>query len=573
MKNNLLNLIFLSVVFNAVVKCVTPAILMANEQVHSEAIRKVFEVRVNMSGFSYPLPPVEAYFDRLKKSYIPVCESVVQHKACQALADKIQPILNASPSVKRTFMAKSTEFNWISRGIDYFFPKFFKYSFVADSILNLSKDQCGIREFNTRVSQARDEMDSNANKLYVSSQSNSSNTINSQNNHVHRNFEYSITNNSDRTKQQQADRAFNLNFFLKSVAMPAGLAYGVYHVLNTDDSSRGEYEWSDDDSSSVKFDKIDGDIFFETFDNFENLASGSELSLEMKPGFRNMGNTCFVNASTILFFHTLGVKELLTKPLEQGSLSTIPEETSKQFASRELFQKRTLELYKKWINLKSSVPSSRDLDYVVSNYLSQIENVCLDLTRIDLIGGKGGAKLRKDQGDANDFMSGILLDFLEFPNAKTDDGREEATIGLNVKEDTANDLYFADIFNQNLKKDQSNEGGAAETRFFNVSKDLIFHLRRYAIIDSVDVKYDNLIHPSYEISVPVVGEPRSNYNLVAVVVHSGSINSGHYLCYVFNKERESWIKYSDTQVTQVESSVAEVDIARNGYMFLYSSAN
>eukprot|EP00340_Litonotus_pictus_P010632 CAMPEP_0170534494 /NCGR_PEP_ID=MMETSP0209-20121228/91911_1 /TAXON_ID=665100 ORGANISM="Litonotus pictus, Strain P1" /NCGR_SAMPLE_ID=MMETSP0209 /ASSEMBLY_ACC=CAM_ASM_000301 /LENGTH=103 /DNA_ID=CAMNT_0010833969 /DNA_START=141 /DNA_END=449 /DNA_ORIENTATION=+ len=54
--------------------------------------------------------------------------------------------------------------------------------------------------------------------------------------------------------------------------------------------------------------------------------------------------------------------------------------------------------------------------------------------------------------------------------------------------------------------------------------------------------------------------PENEYELHAVVVHSGNLNTGHYYCYInthdSNPEENSWIKFNDEYVRKCSQEEA-----------------
>lgn len=47
------------------------------------------------------------------------------------------------------------------------------------------------------------------------------------------------------------------------------------------------------------------------------------------------------------------------------------------------------------------------------------------------------------------------------------------------------------------------------------------------------------------------------YHLHAILVHSGTINSGHYYCFIRpDVHQEQWYKFNDSKVTEVPKTVA-----------------
>jgi len=55
------------------------------------------------------------------------------------------------------------------------------------------------------------------------------------------------------------------------------------------------------------------------------------------------------------------------------------------------------------------------------------------------------------------------------------------------------------------------------------------------------------------------------YHLHAILVHSGTINSGHYYCFIRpNSNDEKWYKFNDSVVSEVEKEVV-FNVGMGGY--------
>ena len=51
-------------------------------------------------------------------------------------------------------------------------------------------------------------------------------------------------------------------------------------------------------------------------------------------------------------------------------------------------------------------------------------------------------------------------------------------------------------------------------------------------------------------------EPSPNYHLHSILIHSGTLNAGHYYCYIRPEESDVWFKFNDKEVTPVMKNVA-----------------
>ncbi|KAJ3447955.1 ubiquitin carboxyl-terminal hydrolase [Anaeramoeba flamelloides] len=67
------------------------------------------------------------------------------------------------------------------------------------------------------------------------------------------------------------------------------------------------------------------------------------------------------------------------------------------------------------------------------------------------------------------------------------------------------------------------------------------------------------------------------YYLHSVLVHRGNVNSGHYFCYIYDKNNDKWNKYNDREVTPIEEkkvfldSYGEHNNTESAYCLVYTS--
>jgi ubiquitin C-terminal hydrolase len=65
------------------------------------------------------------------------------------------------------------------------------------------------------------------------------------------------------------------------------------------------------------------------------------------------------------------------------------------------------------------------------------------------------------------------------------------------------------------------------------------------------------------------------YYLHAVFIHSGQANFGHYWIYIYDFEKNRWLKFNDSYVTEVEEHVVFADTtgsSANPYCMVYVRA-
>lgn len=90
------------------------------------------------------------------------------------------------------------------------------------------------------------------------------------------------------------------------------------------------------------------------------------------------------------------------------------------------------------------------------------------------------------------------------------------------------------------------------------------HLRNELMkIGSISTLNPDVIDPAYESKKY---SKEMLYRLVAIVNHSGVVDSGHYVSYVASPDQSTWYKFDDAMVTKVTSSTV---LNSNAYMLFY----
>jgi ubiquitin C-terminal hydrolase len=120
----------------------------------------------------------------------------------------------------------------------------------------------------------------------------------------------------------------------------------------------------------------------------------------------------------------------------------------------------------------------------------------------------------------------------------------------------------------------------------SVPDNLIVNLRRFEFDFNTSTRV-KLMHP-IEISEEIVLEYLDKSTIdsetqivykkkmrpLAVIVHHGFANVGHYIAYLYDDDRMTWFKHDDSHVYELsgrEEAEAKRDMAENGYIILYSA--
>jgi len=99
--------------------------------------------------------------------------------------------------------------------------------------------------------------------------------------------------------------------------------------------------------------------------------------------------------------------------------------------------------------------------------------------------------------------------------------------------------------------------------YHETSDNLIIHLKRFKIINNRYQKINQKIHYNDIITIN-----KDNYELRGVIVHMGSINSGHYIFLGKNLNNE-WLNYNDSNCSKNDYHKPIED----GYIFYYEKIN
>lgn len=301
-------------------------------------------------------------------------------------------------------------------------------------------------------------------------------------------------------------------------------------------------------------------------------------------GLPNLGNTCYLNASTVLFAVTK-LNELT------GSFSRVP--NFPQDARKTL----------KHLELKST------LNQLVLGMLNKISEGHYKRSRdyVELLDGLLSDKLEgsvKRQHDPVEFL-GHLLEALDSEQNRAELRIAEMTRNNRndeVTKSVRNQKFFPlsltegkdlqEILNLHLEDEVISftpDGPSREEIVYTkqravvfAPKTILFQLGRFTSLRG-DTKYTKRIHIPQTLLVtrhirqddgvsPSGRVKHMPYRLKSVVTHRGrSIHSGHYVAYSFHryKKQTRVVLYDDDRATEVLDQSFEDDIARNSYIVAY----
>ncbi|OHT10754.1 hypothetical protein TRFO_19889 [Tritrichomonas foetus] len=311
----------------------------------------------------------------------------------------------------------------------------------------------------------------------------------------------------------------------------------------------------------AKLDQID---FSASISNLSSVSQNVTLSNDRHyAGLRNLGATCYINATLQQFFHIPEVRSI--------------------FLSVDLLKNNKLDENN---NISSDVTKKEDnwalqLQKVYANLLyfpsSYVDPSCF----INLWRSWDGELINPhEQQDAVEFLQ-MFLDRLEteipevaslfkgeiaynvvgvskeFSNETVENF---VTFSLEVKDhvsvaDSLNTFLIPDRFDDYLV---DGEGKIAVERYAHVRKApklLIIHLKRfeYNLLTSVREKVNDRYVFHSELDFTSVMEDTSTpvfYDLTGIVIHMGSAQGGHYVSHILTKEN-AWYTFNDENVSQI----------------------
>lgn len=306
-------------------------------------------------------------------------------------------------------------------------------------------------------------------------------------------------------------------------------------------------------------------------------------------GLPNLGNTCFANASINLMLSSKEIIDILSSPLAK-----IKDEPDAEYVLREKLRTTLKALH------EARKDNTKDVTDEVNAYFDAFEKARKQINGNELVGGED--KLRKDQGDARDFIEDNLTLLNYAPMRKDDvafqkivfkDDKKTKTIELpekvigfrveGLKEDEQYSLKdLLAIWLEPEFMTGENQFKRGKKDFVDIDRSHLFRepahqslfLAALRFITSPPKKLSTSITHSDVIAVKSYKTTDlktaydHNYNIKAVVIHLGALGGGHYYAYVKNSEKNRWEKYNDSEVKVVDEDTVRKD-AKDSYIFLY----
>ncbi|MCA9508312.1 MAG: ubiquitin carboxyl-terminal hydrolase [Myxococcales bacterium] len=317
-----------------------------------------------------------------------------------------------------------------------------------------------------------------------------------------------------------------------------------------------------------------------------NKLPQEEVSLTPLPtcGLRNLGNTCFANASLNLLFSSSTFQKTLKSELVKEE-----REPGDQFAARKQLQEAARALNKARQEKKEALHDE------LSEFFDVYERTRKLIKGSELVGSVD--KVRRDQADTNEFITDIF-DFLPIEPLLTFAYNEfidksvkffstqplqKLELPLSGKPDNIQSLInkmFLPAPMVGNNQVENSKGVQMDSIRYEAIEDplprsLFISLKRFAYDGAVKKLFDRII-PDKNIEIKTKNRKdikqvsTQQYTLKGIAVHSGAtMHSGHYYAYIYDGTKNTWILFNDSSVSSVDEKAVFSDATENAYVYLY----
>jgi ubiquitin C-terminal hydrolase len=268
-------------------------------------------------------------------------------------------------------------------------------------------------------------------------------------------------------------------------------------------------------------------------------------------GLQNMGNTCFINSSLQL---------LLNCPLLVNQIIESDNDNLKKYKQtcEDYFRKTTNTLgpyilYKRYQKLNNNYfgISQEDAHEYLTFIIDDIDELSKDINVKNLFKISLISKVNCEE--CNNFSEVIISEKMLSLSIDNCQSLDDCFKKLYKKESLDNDnKWFCDKCN---KKVCSNKYIYID----KISKYLIICLNRFIFDKNNIIKNNNNILFSTNIF--------TNYELIGIIYHMGTINGGHYICSI-TRDGKQWFLIDDTNIIETTYEKLE-QINNNAYILLY----
>ena len=298
-------------------------------------------------------------------------------------------------------------------------------------------------------------------------------------------------------------------------------------------------------------------------------------------GLYNQGATCYMNSMLQAFYHLPAFRRLIYQ-MDTTIVSDNDKDKGKTISSSSNIPLQLQKLFARMQTTKERACSTRDLtksfgwtdeDTIMQHDVQEFCRVLLDNleTKID--------KQPQLKGSIQNLFRGKIRSYIRCTDVDFESKRDEYFYDLSL--DVKGCSKLKDSFYKYIEKEKLNGKNQYDTgdprygkqdavmgnEFIEFPPVLHLHLRRFEFNGSGMSKINSRFEFPTEINLSKFmakdGVDRDNqiYELFGVLVHSGTVDGGHYYAFLRPTEKQKWYEFNDSSV----SSVSPRDAIENNY--------
>ena len=296
-------------------------------------------------------------------------------------------------------------------------------------------------------------------------------------------------------------------------------------------------------------------------------------------GFFNIGSTtCYINAFMIVLYHSKSLKGFICSTLLKSNYNS---SNSLTIQIRNLFK------------VYDELNCDRNYEHVYS--LTSKQEILTEFLKYDEGFNNTFPPLDSQfsvfrQQDENEFITFVLnrlneecsnsdpLKSLIFIQSTTINSKMQNCMSIYepfynicIMGNSTSSYSLKDLIINNLNSISESSSDIYVTRFQKLPQFLVFGINRFAIVNNNIKKNNAMIIPETYLSFNEFNSSTCKvYELYAIIVHKGSLESGHYTTYLRPIEQGEWYLFNDQKVQKADTSIFKSKtIQQNCYFIFY----